>query len=86
HTGWLAFARIAMGWPLTAVALTVTVWAVRRAGHLPAAGSHSGGRHATALFRGLTSPRREGGALPTLGYLFAASVSAHDRFITANDR
>ncbi|WP_280439093.1 DUF3159 domain-containing protein, partial [Nocardia cyriacigeorgica] len=48
HTGWLAFARIAMGWPLTAVALTVTVWAVRRAGHLPAAGSHSGGRHAKA--------------------------------------
>ncbi|WP_082393155.1 DUF3159 domain-containing protein [Nocardia arizonensis] len=35
HTGWLAFARIAMGWPLTAVALAVTVWAVRRAGHLP---------------------------------------------------
>ncbi|WP_280402284.1 DUF3159 domain-containing protein [Nocardia carnea] len=35
-TGWLAAARIAMGWPLTAVALVVTVWAVRRAGHLPA--------------------------------------------------
>lgn len=34
-TGWLAVARIAMGWPLTAVALAVTVWAVRRAGHLP---------------------------------------------------
>ncbi|MBF6158472.1 DUF3159 domain-containing protein [Nocardia cyriacigeorgica] len=46
HTGWLAFARIAMGWPLTAVALTVTVWAVRRAGHLPVAGRHAGGRHA----------------------------------------
>lgn len=41
-TGWLAAARIAMGWPLTAVALVVTVWAVRRAGHLPAAsGRHS---------------------------------------------
>ncbi|MFC9896381.1 DUF3159 domain-containing protein [Nocardia sp. NPDC127579] len=39
HTGWLAFARIAMGWPLTAVAFAVTVWAVRRAGHLPAAKS-----------------------------------------------
>ncbi|WP_228002037.1 DUF3159 domain-containing protein [Nocardia australiensis] len=36
HTGWLAAARIAMGWPLTAVALAVTVWAVRRAGHMPA--------------------------------------------------
>ncbi|WP_330229664.1 DUF3159 domain-containing protein [Nocardia sp. NBC_00508] len=35
RTGWLAFARIAMGWPLTAVALGVTIWAVRRAGHLP---------------------------------------------------
>ncbi|MEU2031795.1 DUF3159 domain-containing protein [Nocardia amamiensis] len=35
RTGWLAVARIAMGWPLTAVALGVTIWAVRRAGHLP---------------------------------------------------
>nr|WP_243866362.1 DUF3159 domain-containing protein [Actinophytocola oryzae] len=33
HTGWLAFARLAMGYPLTAVALVVTVWAVTRAGH-----------------------------------------------------
>ncbi|MGW0181536.1 DUF3159 domain-containing protein [Nocardia sp. NPDC003345] len=41
-TGWLAAARIGMGWPLTALALVVTVWAVRRAGHLPA---RSGGRH-----------------------------------------
>jgi hypothetical protein len=31
QTGWLAFARIAMGYPLTAAALAVTVWAVRRA-------------------------------------------------------
>ena len=31
-TGWLAFARIVMGYPLTAVALVVVVWAVRRAG------------------------------------------------------
>ena len=30
-TGWLAFARIAMGYPLTALALVVVVWAVRRA-------------------------------------------------------
>lgn len=30
-TGWLAFARIAMGYPLFAVALAVTVWAVRKA-------------------------------------------------------
>nr|WP_067849167.1 DUF3159 domain-containing protein [Nocardia lijiangensis] len=35
RTGWLAVARIGMGWPLTAVAFAVTVWAVRRAGHLP---------------------------------------------------
>ena len=31
HTGWLAVARIGMGWPLTGVALLVTLWAVRRA-------------------------------------------------------
>jgi hypothetical protein len=36
-TGLLAVTRIGMGWPLTAVALLVTVWAVRKAGHLPAA-------------------------------------------------
>nr|WP_233157894.1 DUF3159 domain-containing protein [Actinokineospora bangkokensis] len=30
-TGWLAFARLAMGYPLFAVALAVTVWAVARA-------------------------------------------------------
>jgi hypothetical protein len=33
QTGWLAFARLAMGYPLTALALLVTVWAVRSAGH-----------------------------------------------------
>lgn len=31
ETGWLAVARIVMGYPLTAVALLVTVWAIRRA-------------------------------------------------------
>jgi hypothetical protein len=30
-TGWLAFAKLAMGYPLFAVALAVTVWAVRKA-------------------------------------------------------
>lgn len=30
-TGWLAFARLAMGYPLLALALLVTYWAVRRA-------------------------------------------------------
>lgn len=34
-TGWLAFARIAMGYPLLAVALLVTYWAVRRARTAP---------------------------------------------------
>lgn len=29
-TGWLAFARIAMGYPLTAAALVVVVWAIHR--------------------------------------------------------
>lgn len=31
HTGWLAAARIGMGWPLTIVAVLATVWLVRRA-------------------------------------------------------
>jgi len=29
--GWLALARIGMGWPLTGLAVLITVWAVRRA-------------------------------------------------------
>jgi hypothetical protein len=33
RTGLLAVARIGMGWPLTGLALLVTIWAVRRAGH-----------------------------------------------------
>ncbi len=31
HTGWLAFARIVMGWPLAAAALLLTFYAIRRA-------------------------------------------------------
>jgi hypothetical protein len=31
HTGWLAFARVGMGYPLLGVALLVVFWAVRRA-------------------------------------------------------
>jgi len=38
-TGWLAFARIAMGYPLSAVALVVVVWAVRRANRRLAVGA-----------------------------------------------
>ena len=34
QTGWLAFARIAMGWPLAALALGISVWAARRADRL----------------------------------------------------
>ncbi|WP_188545305.1 DUF3159 domain-containing protein [Rhodococcoides trifolii] len=34
RTGWLAVARIAMGWPLAALAFVVTFWAVRRADSL----------------------------------------------------
>ncbi|MRH89572.1 DUF3159 domain-containing protein [Nocardia sp. SYP-A9097] len=41
-TGLLAVARLAMGWPLTAVALVVTVWAVRKAGHLPVSTAKTG--------------------------------------------
>ncbi|WP_051574191.1 DUF3159 domain-containing protein [Mycobacterium sp. URHB0044] len=41
-TGWLAFARIAMGYPLSAVALVVVVWAVRRAERRRAVASEYG--------------------------------------------
>ncbi|MCA1008043.1 DUF3159 domain-containing protein [Rhodococcus hoagii] len=34
QTGWLAAARIGMGWPLTGLVLLVTIWAVRRADRL----------------------------------------------------
>jgi hypothetical protein len=34
HTGWLAVARIGMGYPLLGLALLVVFWAVRRA-HSP---------------------------------------------------
>ncbi|MBA0046632.1 DUF3159 domain-containing protein [Mycobacterium sp. NPDC050853] len=37
--GWLAFARIAMGYPLLGVALLVAVWAVRRSKRRLSAGS-----------------------------------------------
>lgn len=36
HTGWLAIARIGMGYPLLGVALLVVYWAVRRARRRPA--------------------------------------------------
>lgn len=41
-TGWLAFARIAMGYPLAAAALVVVVWAVRRSNRLLAAETANG--------------------------------------------
>jgi len=31
QVGWLGVARLAMGWPLTAIAALVTIWAVRKA-------------------------------------------------------
>lgn len=37
HTGWLAVARIGMGYPLLGVALLVVFWAVRRANRLAVA-------------------------------------------------
>ncbi|MFI1919733.1 DUF3159 domain-containing protein [Nocardia sp. NPDC020380] len=40
-TGLLAAARIGMGWPLTGVALLVTIWAVRKAGHSPSKSEES---------------------------------------------
>jgi hypothetical protein len=41
-TGWLAFARIAMGYPLSGLALVVVVWAVRRADRRMATGVSDG--------------------------------------------
>jgi hypothetical protein len=41
-TGWLAAARIGMGIPLTALAVLVTVWTVRRAGRSENAGTDPG--------------------------------------------
>ncbi|MDV3126370.1 DUF3159 domain-containing protein [Mycobacterium sp. 21AC1] len=38
HTGWLAVARIGMGYPLLGVALLVVFWSVRRANRLAVAG------------------------------------------------
>lgn len=38
ETGWLGVARLVMGLPLTAVALLVTIWAVRRATRITAFG------------------------------------------------
>lgn len=37
QTGWLAVARLAMGWPLAALALLVTIWSIRRVSRLTAA-------------------------------------------------
>lgn len=42
RTGWLAVARIGMGWPLTAVVLLITLWAVRKADRLVEPGASGG--------------------------------------------
>lgn len=41
HTGWLAFAKITMGYPLTASALVVVVWAVRRSDERSGSSDHT---------------------------------------------
>ncbi|MFD4468729.1 DUF3159 domain-containing protein [Rhodococcus sp. NPDC058505] len=57
HTGWLAVARIGMGWPLTALVLVVTVWAVRRADRaVDAAGLDADERDAESLAGGGADP------------------------------
>lgn len=71
QTGWLAVARLAMGWPLAAVALLVTVLAVRKAdialghrrapGAAPADGGAPGaGGGAGAVLSGDAEPGRPG--------------------------
>ena len=47
QAGWLAVARIAMGWPLTAVAFLVSVWAARRADHTVAKTGAAHNAHST---------------------------------------
>lgn len=42
ETGWLAVARIAMGWPLTGAVLLLTVWVVRRGDRAAAAAESAG--------------------------------------------
>ena len=44
HTGWLAAARIGMGWPLTALAAVITVFLVRRAVSAETPGPHTASR------------------------------------------
>jgi hypothetical protein len=66
-TGWLAFARIAMGHPLTAVALVVVVWAVRRSTRHLAAQSEAAERlHADqdCQLTGAAVPKRAGPCRP----------------------
>lgn len=49
--GWLAFARIAMGYPMLALALLVTYWAVRRAkGRLEVVTDEGRGAHVLDIF------------------------------------
>ena len=57
QTGWLGVARIAMGWPLTAVAALVTYLAIRAAQR--AMHAHDAGRTADDDPRTETSPSRD---------------------------
>jgi hypothetical protein len=66
-TGWLAFARIAMGHPLTAVALVVVIWAVRRSTrHLAAQSEVAERLHADqgCQLTGVAVPKRAGPCPP----------------------
>ncbi|PRW65062.1 DUF3159 domain-containing protein [Actinopolyspora mortivallis] len=56
QTGWLAVARIAMGYPLTAVALLVTVWAIRRASKTVQQSSTADGKSSPGAETGRVAP------------------------------
>jgi len=62
ETGWLAVARIAMGWPLAAVAFGVTFWAVRRADAIVAAADEPDGAAPEPAPRASGSRESEAGA------------------------
>ncbi len=68
ETGWLAVARIGMGWPLAGLALLVPLWAARKADRLvepapdPAPEPAAGPRHALPEDRRETKPPLDRGS------------------------
>ncbi len=66
ETGWLAFARIVMGYPLTGIALLVTVWAIRRAGRAAEEAVERSGEHPVPGQHGHDARHAAGGESPAV--------------------